>query len=263
MRSNINGEVMDDTKVFFGPIKVKRVSEAVENSIREFIYTKKLNPGDRLPSQSDLSEQFQVSIVTIREALRALETIGLIETRKGKGGGIFISDNQKESLKKALEAFFTWKNITADHLIEARMVIEPYAVRKATQNMSPAEIEELRKNVAYAEEKLNNLKGGISVEDYFDLELNSIDFHRVIAKGTHNPLISLTVDSVMDFLHNFEKIILKPDLNVSRYVANEHKEILALIETGKVDEVEQAMIKHIKHVEEDIWKEDSLIIQKK
>ena len=250
---------MEEKNVFFPPIKTVRVSEIVESSIKDFILKARLKPGDRLPSQNELSEQFNVSIITVREALSGLQALGLIEKKKGKGGGIFVSDIQEDSLKTTIQSFFTWKNVTAHHLIEARVMIEPLTARKAMEGITPAELEELKENVIRCEEKIREMEeiqGELPIEEYFEIEKINIEFHRILARATHNPVLSLTMDCVMDFLHNFERVVLTPNIEYSKLTVREHRELISLIEAGDVDKFEQSMIQHIHHMEDEIWNKE-------
>ncbi len=74
----------------FTPIQQSTITQQIIHQIHTAIIAGKLTPGDRLPFENDLIKQFQISKQTIRESLRALEHMGLIETRKGMGGGSFI-----------------------------------------------------------------------------------------------------------------------------------------------------------------------------
>ena len=90
----------------FKPIKQTRVSEEVAEQLKETILNGQFKAGDRLPSERDLAEAFQVSRVAIREALRSLENSGFIITRQGATGGAFVTDLTFSSLSKAFVDLF-------------------------------------------------------------------------------------------------------------------------------------------------------------
>ena len=75
----------------FQPYKGRRAFEDIAAEIKDAILSDRLSIGDRLPSERDLAEQFQVGRVTIREAFRTLETMGLIQVKKGSRGGAFVT----------------------------------------------------------------------------------------------------------------------------------------------------------------------------
>src|SRR3954463_12303314 len=80
-----------ETAGLFAPVSVARASSSIADQIRQAIVTGKLNEGERLPPERELAEQFGVSRVTVRDALRALEAMGLIEVRVGARGGAFVT----------------------------------------------------------------------------------------------------------------------------------------------------------------------------
>src|SRR3954454_1177452 len=75
----------------FAPITVARASSSIADQIRAAIVGGRLNQGERLPPERELAEQFGVSRVTVRDALRALEAMGLIEVRVGARGGAYVT----------------------------------------------------------------------------------------------------------------------------------------------------------------------------
>jgi GntR family transcriptional repressor for pyruvate dehydrogenase complex len=89
-------------KFIFKPVHAMRISGQIEKKIKDAILEGRLKSGDRLPTEKEMAEQFGVSVVTLREALRALEIFGLIEKRKGQGGGIFVSMMDDGSVKTSL-----------------------------------------------------------------------------------------------------------------------------------------------------------------
>src|ERR687886_1492365 len=82
---------MAESQGMFAPVAVARASSAIAEQIRTAIVTGQLGEGDRLPPERELAEQFGVSRVTIRDALRALEAMGLIDVKVGARGGAFVT----------------------------------------------------------------------------------------------------------------------------------------------------------------------------
>jgi len=243
-------------KLIHRPLKIRRLSEFIEDYIKNLILNGEIKPGEKLPSEKELSKQFGVSVVTIREALRGLETFGYIEKKKGKGGGIFAGEIKTESIKIALHDFLSSKQFTAKHLTELRMIIEPAAIKIAASKISPQEIKDLEKNVAYCERKIEKAGLSISEKEFFDIEERNVEFHRLIAETTHNPVLTLTVDYVMDFLLSFKKKILSPDINFSRETVKDHRNILSKLRNSDADGGEEEMILHLRKVEEYLVKKE-------
>lgn len=213
-------------------------------------------PGERLPTEKELSRQFGVSVITVREALRALEIMGFIEKKKGRCGGIFASQIKKDSVKIPVHYFLASNKVSSRNLTELRIIIEPYAVRIATCQITPNEIEALEKNVSHCERKMRNVGHNFTEREFFYIEERNIDFHRLIGEATHNPVLSLTMDYIMDFLFSFKKSILTPDRQFSVKTIEDHKMILASLKAGNAEEGEKMMLLHIKNVENYLAKQE-------
>jgi GntR family transcriptional regulator, transcriptional repressor for pyruvate dehydrogenase complex len=121
----------------FKPIKQPRISEEVFNQLKEAILSNTFRAGDKLPSERDLAEQFQVSRVAIREAIRALENNGFVSIRQGAAGGAFVTDLTFEQLDNACLDLFLANKISIQELQRVRIIIEPEVARLATLNATP------------------------------------------------------------------------------------------------------------------------------
>ena len=235
--------------VKFEPLVLHRASTNIEKNIKEAILNGRLKEGDRLPTEKQMAAQFGVSVVTLREALRSLEIFGLIEKRKGQGGGIFVSRIDSEAIKTSLGYFLSFKDLTPQHLLEVRIMIEPPAILLAAQKISPDEIKRLEENVQYCEEKIKNDSAVLTENGFFDVDRKNIDFHRIIAESTHNPILSLTVDYVFDFLYECEKNVLIPDVQFSMDTIRAHKKILEYLKKGDGEQCQKEMALHLKEID--------------
>ena len=234
----------------FAKLKFSRASEYIEKEIKQAIIDGNLKPGDKLPTEKEMAIQFGVSIVTLREALRGLEIFGLIQKKKGLGGGIFISNLSSNSLKASLGNFFDFKNLSPQHLYEVRKIIEPSSIKLAVQNITPYEIIKIEENVSYCEKKLIKLGPFLNEEEFFDLDEKNNDFHRLIAEGSHNPILSLTIDYIFDFLWECETNILIPDIIYSKSNIEDHRNILEYLKQRNVEKCEEKMFQHLKRLDE-------------
>jgi GntR family transcriptional repressor for pyruvate dehydrogenase complex len=167
-------------------VSSNRMSEAIVKQIRNLIRTERLHPGDRLPSERDLGERMGVSRVTVREALRVLETSGLVEIRVGARGGAFVTTPTSSSIGTGLADLISLSPLTATEVTEARQVFElgiiPIVVDRATDD----DIAELREMVRRHRAALRNNEYVMSM---------SADFHVRVAACTHNAAIEMLVQS--------------------------------------------------------------------
>src|SRR6201992_4299274 len=108
----------------FSRVSVGRISEIIVDQIRLLMREGQLKPGDRLPPERDLCEQFGVSRVTVREALRMLESSGLVEIRVGARGGAFVTAPSSDRGGEGLSDLLSLSVIDAADVTEVRMILE-------------------------------------------------------------------------------------------------------------------------------------------
>jgi GntR family transcriptional repressor for pyruvate dehydrogenase complex len=180
----------------FAPIRSTRAFEEIAAQIRAELMHGRLKVGNRLPSERALSEQFGVSRNTVREALRSLEHAGLVRLQKGATGGAFITEASGGAISTGLMDMFHVGAIQPAQLTEARIWLESIIVREACLRATPAGLEELRRNIAEAEEATAQGNFGRRAEVH-------LEFHRILARMTGNPIMVIIMDSVLKVLHHF------------------------------------------------------------
>ncbi len=237
-------------KYNFEPISYKKLSQVIESHIRNLILKGEIEPGDRLPSEGDIGKQFGVSLVTVREALKGLETYGLIEKKKGRGGGIFATKPSSRAVKISLFHFLNHKNFSSKDLSELRMIMEPAASRMAATRMSSDNLSRLEANIAHGKALVQAAGTDFSEDDFFKLEKGNIEFHHLIGEATGNPVLILTIEYVLDFLFNFKKMTLTPDPEFSQGIIKDHEAIFSTLKNRDGAAAEQAMAGHLTHVEQ-------------
>ena len=170
----------------FSPVNVDRVSQVIVDQIKLLIRDGRLQPGDRLPSERELCQRFGVSRVTVREALRVLEAGGLLTIRVGAHGGAFLTSPTTERLSAGLADLISVSTLTAANVTEARIIVElgilPLTVERATA-------EDIAELLAMVDEAERALKAGT-----YSVEMSAA-FHIRVAECTHNPAITMLVQS--------------------------------------------------------------------
>lgn len=125
----------------FSPVQNKKVYQLVVEQIQRQIYNGELKKGDRLPSERELTAQLNVGRTSIREALRALEVTGLIESRQGEGN--FISGSLGNTLLEPLTAMFMLNKGKPRDLLELRTIIEVHASELAAERITEDQAKQL------------------------------------------------------------------------------------------------------------------------
>ncbi len=178
--------------IFKTASKSEKVSDKIIAQIRDAILSGQLKPGDRLASEKELMEQFEVSKATMREALRVLEVLGLIEIRKGTGGGTFVAEVDMKTTIHSLINFIHFQPVSIREITMLRYLIEPTVARIAASKATDDDVLNLRKII------------GESIESVGDELSKEIGFHRYLARMTGNTLLILLIDFVDNLLEEIK-----------------------------------------------------------
>jgi len=225
----------------FKPLVRKKAPLDIFEQIRSDILNQKFKLGDPLPQEKEMTEQFGVSRQTLREALRALEAIGMLEIKKGFGGGPVVSDMDRDDLRKLLVNFFVFKDISIKELCLVRKLIEPYLASEASKTMSPEQVSELENLNLQCRKMLDQGKTIIG-------NPKEIQFHMNIAKASGNLILEAILDFVIFFMENFKKLY-NADLNFSASILKSHEMITDAIKNKNNLSAANLMSKHISDVE--------------
>lgn len=217
-------------------VSSNRMSEAIVEQIRTLIRGERLRPGDRLPSERDLSEQMKVSRVTVREALRVLEASGLIEIRVGARGGAFVTLPSSSKVGTGLADLINLSPLTAGEVTEARQVFELGIIPIVIERATDADIAELREMVAAHQVALKNGEYGMAM---------SAAFHVRVAACTHNTAIEMLVHSFHGpMLMSLREAQVAAPLMGHRGT-NEHRDFVEAVADRDVERAEGVMRTHL------------------
>lgn len=179
------GTGLADTGLF-SRVSIGRVSQVIVDQIRLLIHGGRLSPGDRLPSERELCARFGVSRVTVREALRVLEAVGLVEIRVGAHGGAFVTSPSNARLGEGLADLLKLSPLTAAEVTEARMVFELGIVPLVSERATDEDIAALNEICARQRAALRDQSYSMTL---------SAEFHVRVAACTHNAAIEMLVQS--------------------------------------------------------------------
>ena len=193
--------------------KSEKVSDNIIAQIRDPVLSGQLKPGDRLASEKELIEQFGVSKATMREALRVLEVMGLIEIRKGTTGGAFVAEVDMKTTINSIINFIHFKPVSIKEITMLRYFIEPSVARIACIKRTDNDIEHLR-----------NITGEVVSSGPAEVS-REIGFHRYLARMTGNTLLILLIDFVDNLLSTM-KTELDLDPEFYQNVRKAHEIIL-------------------------------------
>jgi DNA-binding FadR family transcriptional regulator len=158
--------------------------EAIER-IKTMIVSGELRPGDRLPKEADLAERLGLSRNSLREAVRALSLIRVLDVKHGDG--TYVTSLQPEVLLDTVGFVLDFhRDDSVLHLLEVRRILEPAATAMAAQKMSDAQLDELGVLV-------DSISGAADINELIRTDL---EFHRQIAVGSGNPVLASLIESL-------------------------------------------------------------------
>lgn len=220
----------------FKPVSGGRISLEIVEQIKAAVAAGHLTPGDKLPSERELTERFRVSRVTVRDALRILEATGLIEIRVGARGGAFVTSPAPQLVGEGFANMLLLSSLTPAHVTEARFVFELGMIPLICQRATKEDIAELR---AICEKGQAALAAG-----NYDVAM-SAEFHTRLARSTHNGAIELIVDSfqgplLMSLMKAKERA---PEMG--KRGVKEHLALVEAVEARDVDRASSIMASHL------------------
>lgn len=229
------------------PIKTKKIYEEIVDQIRQLLIDGHIKPGDKLPSERELIKSFKVSRSSIREALSALEMMGILEVRTGEG--TFIRHIRPESMMASLAWSLYLDKGSILEMLEVRKMIEVQAVGYAAERATDKEITQLSETL---DKMKNNFENMGSVSEKADMM-----FHYTIAVATQNKITIKLMDTISD---NLQHLIhaTRPKLYEGKYTPellyHEHEKIYKAIRTRNSEEARRQMLEHLNGVENEILK---------
>ena len=214
------------------PIEVLSIHQEVQERIKDFIVAGKLRPDDALPTEAQFAEQLHVSRPVVREALRALESLGVIYSRRGEGR--YVSRFNLDPVLQSLNYSLLFDTEDVRQMIEVRERLEASFVVQAIAVMDQATLDELRTLVA----QMRQLAGG---DGYFlDKDL---DFHRAIYRPIGNRVLEKLLDMFCAIYQNLRdkslSVVQDPLAEVEH-----HEQILQAIEAKDAALAQELVTEH-------------------
>ena len=182
----------------FKPVRVQRTFEEVVNQVRDQLAGGALVPGERLPSEREWARQLNVSRSALREGLRTLEMSGIVELRKGRAGGAFITRGNPKVVSDSMADLLRLGDVSWTDLTEARIWIEEIIVRVACERATPEDHAALEENIRQAMDLFE--KGQLMKKTEV-----LIEFHNILARATGNPVLVIVTRMLTDMLQYFTR----------------------------------------------------------
>jgi GntR family transcriptional repressor for pyruvate dehydrogenase complex len=222
----------------FHAVRTGRRYEQVAEQIQRLITSGALRPGDRLPNERELAAKFGVGRSSLRDAIRTLEVMGIVESRHGSG--TVVRDLSTDALVVPLASVLAHKRELVAELLDVRRMIEPALAARAAANATEEELSRLDDILRRQEAKVR--RGERSIEE-------DSEFHYAIALAARNGVVLRVLDVLMDLLRESRARSLQVRGRPERSCAG-HRRILRAIKRRDGPAAEAAVRKHLKEIEE-------------
>jgi len=218
-------------------VRKERRYEQVAEQIQKLIAQGTLKPGDRLPPERELATRFGVARSSIRDAVRTLEVMGILEPRQG--AGTVVRDLSADSLVVPLATVLVRKRELVAELLDVRRMLEPGLAARAAKNATADEVLELEDILRRQQEKV--LRGEPTIEE-------DSEFHYAIGRAARNSVVLKVLDVLMDLLRESRARSLQAPGRPERSYAG-HMRVLRAIKRRDPDAAEKAVRKHLEEIE--------------
>jgi GntR family transcriptional repressor for pyruvate dehydrogenase complex len=227
-------------KPVYKAVRTSRLYEQIVQQIEESILKGALKPGDQLPAERELAQNFGVSRTAVREAVKALREKGLVEAYSGRG--TFITNGTSQAIRQSLDLMSRiGQQEGLTHLAELRQILEPEIAALAAERIEDQLLITMRDAVATMERSLHD------PDAYIEADL---DFHLALAEAAANPMVLSLLDSIVGLLREQRLRIFRVDGGPERGQFH-HKRILAATEAHDPEKARAAMREHLVQVRED------------
>ena len=219
----------------FEPIAVARASSAIAEQIRTAIVTGRIARGERRTPERELAEQFGVSRVTVRDALRSLEAMGLIEVKVGARGGAFVTAPTGSKVAQTMSDMMMMSATTPEDIVEARLIVELGTVTLACARATDDDLAKLRE---LCERGARALDAGTYTRKL------SWDFHALLAGAAHNGAVDGLTQSFRSSL-SMHPLRVREGTRAHVLTVEEHLRIVEALEARDGDAARHQMADHL------------------
>lgn len=252
---------MDETR--WRPVKRTRTFEDVLAQIERRISEDGLTAGDRLPAERQLAEQLGVSRSSVREAMRVLETLGVLSSQVGRGpdAGAFLTSRPDTALTDLLRLHLGLASLELREVIDTRLMIERWAADHAATTRSPARSPGTPEATGAATEAtglareatgaaLEAMAGALAGMDAARTAEEFVEhdtaYHCALADAAGNRLVTAIMRSLRDSMRRYAVEAVE-SLGGTSVLREDHVRILAAIHAGRPDEATRAVTEHLAH----------------
>jgi GntR family transcriptional repressor for pyruvate dehydrogenase complex len=230
----------------FGTFDKDTLWEQIAARLLSMLKEKQLRPGDKLPSERELAAMMQVSRPSLREALRALSMMNILEIRQG--AGTFVSSLEPELLVEHLDFVLSLDDSTFVKLFEARRILEVGIVGLAAERITPEELAELEAGLVKSQQTVADPGAFLQAD---------VELHKKITQAAQNPILSRIIDSIGKLSIASRQRTVEIS-GIREQTIEDHRAIVAALKSHNPEAAQQAMLQHLSNVEQRLMELASL-----
>jgi GntR family transcriptional repressor for pyruvate dehydrogenase complex len=227
----------------YDEIKKNNICDQIVDRIKESILKGDLKPGDQLPNERQLAESFNVSRISVREALRSLRQMGFLQTRPGEG--TFVEEINSRFLTNALSSYLAYNNRPIVEVLEMRELLEVKAAQLAAERADEEDIKQIKDCKDKVELAIQN----ITAETENDFYQADLEFHKAVVRASKNSLFEKVIDAIRETLKIHQKWSAKEPGRFES-IMHYHNEIYQSIANKEGERAANFMYEHLKLIEE-------------
>ena len=233
----------------------QRVAEAIKSWVTE----KGWKPGERLPSETELIARFGMAKGTIREAIRILEAQGLVKSRTGPGGGVFVHQVSEERATALLGNYFYFEHLTISDVYQIRQALEPELAAALAGRLSESQLAALEDVMTrYSEPARTD-------EEEREQHIASLRFHALLAEMSGNPLLRFLIRFTANMLAEItvsRRLYAQPNRELWSSGRDYQLRLVAALRAGDAKQARQIMSDHMKNAHRLMLMQETVLTQR-
>jgi DNA-binding FadR family transcriptional regulator len=240
------------------PERLSRPQKVAE-AIKQWVMDNGWQPGERLPSEAALIERFGMAKGTIREAIRILEAQGLVKSRTGPGGGVFVHQVSEVRATALLGNYFYFQDLTIDDIYQIREVLEPELAASLAGQLTDAQIAALEHVMTrYADPARD-------AEEEREQHIASLKFHALLAEMSGNPLLRFLIRFTANMLADItvsRKLYARPNRELWASGLDYQSRLLVALRSGDGPGARRIMAEHMRNARRLMRVQETVLTQR-
>lgn len=222
------------------PFRRPALNEAVRHYVKQYILSQGLNAGDPLPPETQLAQELGVGRSSVREAVKALQSLGIVEVRHGNG--LYVREYNFDPVVETIGYGMRFDTTTLSELAQIRFLLERSVIEDAVKRIEPADLDRLENVLAVWRERIT------TGESHSDLDE---EFHRILYGALNNQTLIKLLEVFWIAFENLDDPIIRTVKPIEQEL-EAHRAILEAVKARDANLARQRLMEHFEHLRERI-----------